>query len=300
MKDAQMWSTKHDKCIKCDKDDSPHASKGVCQRCYQGEYQREHYFKLHGHYPVPKIKHIKEVKQIKHKARLIEYGVKWREFISHIPSDAKNFVESRMMKLEEERPSWCFRYDVYPELRDRNFCMIYLYLVQGMSQYEIKQKFNDLFINVRGRPITGNSIQRVVCKYRALRRDDDAVRLRVIRGRMDYNKRNIDYGKRKIDYVMREQKKRAGALPKHKCIVIRADDDLKMQVVALSQEYKKTLSDTLKILLDSVTDLQLPQTNFTYADKLKYAIEHNINNLAKTELRDRRKESYIITGRDNK
>lgn len=32
---GKRWSRKYDECIKCHQADSPHASKGLCGRCYQ-------------------------------------------------------------------------------------------------------------------------------------------------------------------------------------------------------------------------------------------------------------------------
>lgn len=40
-KKVKRWSRKFDACIKCHNGDSPHASKGVCARCYAREKKRE-------------------------------------------------------------------------------------------------------------------------------------------------------------------------------------------------------------------------------------------------------------------
>lgn len=38
---TKRWSRKYDECIKCHQSDSPHASKGLCARCYQSKIHGE-------------------------------------------------------------------------------------------------------------------------------------------------------------------------------------------------------------------------------------------------------------------
>lgn len=46
---AQKWAHDFDKCVSCGKDDIPHASKGLCDRCY-GKYQ---YRRINPHMYLP-------------------------------------------------------------------------------------------------------------------------------------------------------------------------------------------------------------------------------------------------------
>jgi hypothetical protein len=127
----------------------------------------------------------------------------------------------------------------------------------------------------------------------------EALRKRVVSGRMDYSKRQIDYSKRKINYKLRAKRRKAGIPAKHKFIMIRASDELRADVKRLSKQHKLTLSETARILLDSVSEMDLPQPHVTYADRLDYAIKHKVNILrkARSMARKGRGIKVIITKR---
>lgn len=101
-----------------------------------------------------------------------------------------------------------------------------------------------------------------------------ALRKRVITGRMNYKKRKIDYENRIIDYKLRERRKREGIEAERKVLVVRANDDLRRTIRSLCKKHKKTISQTVRILLDAISADKLPASCKTYADKLRYAIKH--------------------------
>jgi len=101
-----------------------------------------------------------------------------------------------------------------------------------------------------------------------------ANRKRVITGRMNYSQRIIDYKNRVINYKLRERRKKAGIEAEHKFLLIRASDDLRKIIKSLCKKHKKTISQTVRILLDAISKDKLPRKCKSYADKLKYAIKH--------------------------
>lgn len=78
-----------------------------------------------------------------------------------------------------------------------------LHLIQRMSCPQISEKFQqDMGIDY-----TSRAVQRWLKKFSYLRQHDEALRNRVITGRMDYSQRQLDYEARHIDYAGREKKK---------------------------------------------------------------------------------------------
>lgn len=168
-----------------------------------------------------------------------------------------------------------------------------LHKIDGLTAPAVKELlFNkyQIYIHIR-------HLNRIMREMGILDTHSEALRKRVVSGRMDFTKRHIDYSTRKIDYKLRYKRKKAGLPPKDKFILIRADDNLREQIKSLSKKHKRTISQTVRILLDGISGTTLPQKYHTYADKLNYALEHKIK-LLDTEEEKMHGIKVIMTKRD--
>jgi len=86
----------------------------------------------------------------------------------------------------------------------RNFCLVYLYVFEKMSTFEIEEKYKDFFISKRG-PLKHSGIRDVLKKYKVVRSRKASLRLRIRTGRMDYSKRVIDYRSRNLTWGYRSR-----------------------------------------------------------------------------------------------
>jgi len=123
----------------------------------------------------------------------------------------------------------------------------------------------------------------------------EALRKRVYTGRMDYKRRKIDYKSRDIDYKKREQRKREGFPPENVFLHVTASKPLKKNIKALSRKHKKTMSQVVRLLLDSVEGLNLPRNCTTYARKIQYAIKNRKQYLTKDNFEKVHGVKIIIT-----
>lgn len=123
----------------------------------------------------------------------------------------------------------------------------------------------------------------------------EALRKRIVTGRMDYSKRKINYKKRKIDYTRRERLKKDGWGPENKFLFVTADKDLRQAIERLSKKHELTMSQTVRILLDSLEGEKIPKGCKTYADKLRRAIKGDLSCLADSQRRASRGVKIIIT-----